>query len=163
MSFKAEVKTNVGWDWNAGAVDNGRLEYARQFLCGNGSGQAEAVWHTENQTLASGNATVLDLQSLTRMILGVELTISFQTVKNLLIVNRSTSGGTLLVGGAENNQWWAPFGRSGDKVAVPPDSPLLLGNRMEGWPVDAAGHCLQLAAVGGDVTYSIAVVGTITA
>jgi hypothetical protein len=162
MPFKAEVKTTIGWDWNEGAVDNGRLDYARQILCGNGSGQAEAVWHAENQTLAGGTSTVLDLQALGRMILGVVHTISFLTIKNLLIVNSSTGAGTLVLGGATSNQWSAPFGDASDKIAVPPESPLLLGNRITGWPVDAESRCLQIAAVGGDVTYSIAVVGTIT-
>jgi hypothetical protein len=163
MTFKAEVKTVIGWDWNEGAVDNGRLDYVRQILFGNGSGQAEAVWHVEQQTLSNGNTIDLDLQALQRMILGVVHTICFLTVKNLLIVNGSNSEGTLLVGGAASDQWWAPFGQSGDKIAVPPDSPLLLGNRLEGWPVDADNRCLQLAAVGGDATYSIAIVGTVTA
>jgi len=163
MSFKAEVKAVVGWDWNEGAVDNGRLDYARQILCGNGGGQAEAVWHAENQTLTNDNATVLDLQALARMILGVIHSISFVAVKNLLIVNSGASAGTLLVGGAPSNQWSAPFGASGNKIAVPPDSPLLLGNRIAGWPVASDSRCLQIAAIGGDVTYSIAVVGIVTA
>lgn len=163
MSFKAEVKAAIGWDWNKGAVDNGRLDYVRPILYGHGGGQAEAVWHAENQALTGGNTAVLDLQALARMILGVNHTISFVTVKNLLIINSGASSGTLLVGGATSNEWSAPFGASGNKIAVPPDSPLLLGNRIAGWPVNSTSRCLQIAAVGGDATYSIAVVGTVTA
>ena len=46
---------------------------------------------------------------------------------------------------------------------MPPDSPLLLANRQDGWTVDDAQKNLRLAASGGDVTYSIAIVGTTTA
>ena len=45
----------------------------------------------------------------------------------------------------------------------PPNGLLLLGNPQAGWPVDARRRNLQLAADGGDVTYSIAIVGTLTA
>ncbi|GAG29614.1 unnamed protein product, partial [marine sediment metagenome] len=43
MSFKAEVKASVGWNWSEGAVDNDRLNYAERLADGNGDNQAEAV------------------------------------------------------------------------------------------------------------------------
>ena len=163
MSFKAEVKASVGWNWNQGAVDNSRLDYAQRLLDGNGDNQAEAVWHAENQTLLDAAATTLDLTALTRTILGDVHTVTFLTVKTLLIVNQGTSGGQLLVGGAASDEWSEPFGADGDQVTVPLDSPLLLANRQAGWNVDDANKNLKLAASGGDVTYSIAIVGTTTA
>jgi hypothetical protein len=163
MSFKAEVKVSVGWNWSEGVVDNDRLAYAQRLLDGNGENQAEAVWHAENQTLLEAASTTLDLTSLTRTILADTHTVTFLTVKALLIVNQSSSGGQLLVGGAAGDEWSEPFGADGDQVIVPPDSPLLLANRQTGWNVDDANKNLKLAAGGGDVTYSIAVVGTTTA
>lgn len=163
MSFKAEVKASVGWNWSEGAVDNDRLDYAERLTDGNGDNQAEAVWHAEDQTLLDATSITLDLTSLTRTILGDTHTVTFLTVKALLIVNRSSSGGQLLLGGAATEEWSEPFGADGDQLAVPPDSPLLLANRQAGWNVDEGNKNLKLAASGGDVTYSIAVVGTITA
>jgi hypothetical protein len=163
MSFKAEVKASVGWNWDDGAVDNDRLDYAERLLDGNGDNQAEAVWHAENQTLLDATSTTFDLTSLTRTILGDTHTVTFLTVKALLIVNQSTSGGELLVGGATSDEWSEPFGADGDQVTVPLDSPFLLANRQAGWNVDDANKNLKLAATGGDVSYSIAVVGTTTA
>jgi hypothetical protein len=163
MSFKAEIKASVGWNWNEGAVDNDRLDYAGRLLDGNGDNQAEAVWHVENQTLLDAESTTLDLSALTRTILADIHTVTFLTVKALLIVNQSTDAGQLLVGGAAADEWSEPFGADGDQVTVPPDSPLLLANRQAGWNVDEANRNLRLAASGGDVTYSIAVVGTTTA
>ncbi|OHB67852.1 MAG: hypothetical protein A2V70_19915 [Planctomycetes bacterium RBG_13_63_9] len=163
MSFKAEVKASLGWNWNDGAVDNNRLDFAVALPGGNGEGQAEAVWHVEDQTLLDATSIIFDLTELSRTVFGDTVTVTFLTVKALLIVNRSTDGGELVVGNAPADWWSEPFGADGDRVIVPPDSPLLLANRQEGWDVDNASRNLQLAAIGGDVTYSMAIVGTTTA
>ena len=163
MSFKADVRASIGWDWDAGAVDNDRLEYAVRFLEGNGDNQAEAVWHVEDQTLSDGASTTLDLTALTRTIFGETFTFTLLTVRALLIVNQGTGGGELLVGDAAADQWSEPFGADGERITVPPDSSLLLCNRQAGWNVDDSNKNLKLAASGGEVTYSVAVVGTTTA
>jgi len=163
MSFKAEVKASVGWNWNEGAIDNQRLDYAEQLLAGNGDDQAEAVWHAENQTLPDAASVTLDLTALTRSVLGDINTVTFLKVKALLVVNLDSGGGRLLLGGAAADEWSEPFGADGDQVAVEPDSPLLLANRGSGWEVSDADKNLKLAASGGGVTYSIAIVGTTTA
>ena len=163
MSFKGEIKASAGWNWNEGAIDNDRIDYAEQLLDGNGDNQAEAAWHEESQTLSQGTSTTLDLSNLTRTVLGDAHAVTFLTVKALLIVNESTGVGELIVGDAASNIWSAPFGSATDEVVVPPDSPLLLANRKDGWVVDASNRNLKLTASGDDVTYSIAVLGTITA
>jgi len=163
MSFKADVKASIGWDWDAGAVDNDRLDYAVRFLEGTDDNRAEAVWHLEDQTLLNGSGTTLDLTALTRTIFGETFTFTLLTVRALLIVNQSTVGGELLVGDAAADQWSEPFGADGDQICIPLSSPLLLVNRQAGWPVDDSNKNLKLAAAGGDVTYSIAIVGTTTA
>jgi hypothetical protein len=163
MTFKAELKASLGWDWNDGAVDNDRLDYVRQLLQGNGDGQAEAVWHAVEQTLLNNTSLTLDLTALHRTILGDDNVITLLTIKAILIVNHNPAGGSLVVGGAAANEWSAPFAAAGDQFVVPPDSPLLLGNRMAGWPVDSSHRNLKLAAAGGAVTYSLAILGTTTA
>jgi len=163
MSFKAEVKASLGWNWTQGATDNDRLDYARQLLEGNGDNQAEAVWHADSQTLLDAASTTLDLTALERTILGDLNTVTFLTVKAILLVNENTGDGELLLGGAAADEWSEPFGADGDQLAVPPDSPLLLANRRDGWDVDASNKNLKLAASGGEVTYSIAIIGTTTA
>ena len=163
MSFKAQIQASVGWNWSDGAVDNDRLDYAEQLLDGNGSNQAEAVWHEEAATLADAASTTLDLTDLTRTVLDDTHTVTFLTVKALLIVNHDTSDGELLVGNAASDEWSEPFGADGDQARVPPDSPLLLANRPSGWNVDASNKNLKLAASSGAVDYSIAIIGTTTA
>ena len=162
MSFKAEIKATLGWNWSDGAVDSDRLDYTGQLLDGNGDNQAEAVWHVENQTLLDGTSTTLDLTALTRSMLGDSVAVTLLSVKALLIVNESTTGGELVVGGAATDEWSEPFVADGDQIAVPLDSPMLLADRRAGWEVDSLNKNLKLAASGGNVTYSIAIVGTTT-
>ena len=163
MSFKGEIRTSIGWNWNDGAVDNDRLDYAKQMLEGNGAGEAEAVWHDEDCLLGDGASSTVDLTELQRTVLGDINTVTFLKVKALLIVSHSDSEGDLLVGDAASDEWSEPFGADGDQLIVPAGSPVLLANRNTGWPVDASNKNLKLAASGGDVSYSIAIVGTTTA
>lgn len=160
MSFKAEIQAWIGWNWREGAVDNDRLEYARQLLEGAGSGQAQAVWHLEDQSLAEGASTTVDLTDLKRTIFGAPHNLALTAVKALLVLN-TTAAGELLVGAAAADPWWGPFGAATDRLRVPPDSALLLVNRQSGWPVDGDNRNLKLAASGADVTYSVALVGNV--
>ena len=163
MSFKGDVRASLGWNWNDGAVDNNRLDYAEQVLFGNGTDQAEAAWHIEDQILLDGASITLDLTNLVRTVLGDISTVTFLKIKALLIVNLGSSVGQLLVGDAVEDPWSEPFGADGDQVLVPVDSPMLLASRRDGWAVDASNRNLRLAASGGDVDYSIALLGTVTA
>jgi hypothetical protein len=163
MTFKAEIRASIGWKWDEGAVDDGRLEYAKQFLEGHGDGEAEAAWHAEDQTLPEGGVATLDLTALARRVLGDRLTTCLLRVKGLLVINHDSSTGRLVLGGAGGPEWSAPFGADGDTVEVRPQSAVLLANKPDGWPVDDANKLLRLAAAGGCLTYSIAVVGTTAA
>lgn len=163
MSFQAHLTASLGWRWNDGAVDASRLGYAESLLDGSDDNQAEAVWHVEDQTLLDGTSTTLDLTNLTRTVLEDLHTVTFTQVRAVLVVNLATGSGELIVGGAASDEWSAPFGADGDLLAVPPNSPLLLANRKTGWDVDDTNKNLKLAASGGDVNYSIAIVGNLTA
>lgn len=178
MSFKAEITAILGWKWDAGALDDSRLDYREQLLDGYETNQAEAIWHSENRVLADGASETFDLTALTRTVLGDTITTSFDRIKGILIVNLTT-GGELLVGDALVNEWASPFGRTDDRVRVPADSALMLTNRRAGWAVGAGAHDssssssssgeesqnknLKIEADGSEVSYSIAIVGTTTA
>jgi len=164
MAFKSELVIRVGWEWDDGANDNSKLVYEKQLLEGDEDNQANAVWHLEDVEEASGESTVYDLEALERTVLGETVTHQFFLVKAIVIVVTSTTGDTdvLLVGGSGVDEWSEPFAADGDKVKVTADSPLVLVNRVDGWPVDSSNKDLKIAASGGDVTYSIAILGTIT-
>jgi hypothetical protein len=156
VSFKSQVNVSLGWNWNQGAVDNGRLDYAKLFLDGGGN-PADGVWNAKDRPLAAESSTTLDLTALQNAILGGTHSINFASIRAMWIINRGE--GTLAIGGAAGNEWSAPFGSPGDQIAIPPDSPCLLCNGQSGWPVDAAHRNLKLSANDGDVTYSIVIVG----
>jgi hypothetical protein len=162
MTFKAEIVARKGWDWNSGAVDESKLEYVKLLTHGPEANQAEAVWHLEDVELLEGVSATYDLTALTRSVFGDTLITTLLLVKSILLINKSTSGGKLLLGGAATNEWSECFGADGDSAEVPLDSPLLLSNRKCGWEVDDTHKNLKVAAVGGDVTYSIAIIGTTT-
>ena len=163
MTFKAEIRALIGWNWSQGALDSGRLDYARSFAEGFDDSQAEAVWHSEGETLSSGGSTTLDLTALQRSVLGSLMTTTLVSVKGLLVINSGSSAGRLVVGGAGGAEWSAPFGADGDTIALPPDGALMLSNLQGEWQVDDANKLLKLAAAGGDVAYSLVLLGTLTA
>ncbi len=162
MTFKAELTARAAWEWNSGAVDDAKLNYVELLTHGPEANQAEAVWHLEDIELLEGNSTTYDLTALARSVFDDTLTTTLLLVKSILVVNQSTSGGKLLLGGAAADEWSECFGADGDSAEVPLGSPLLLSNRVCGWEVDDTHKNLKVAAVGGDVTYSIAIIGTTT-
>ena len=161
MTFSAEIKASVGWDWEDGAVNNNRTDYLQQLPEGNDDGEAEAIWHVEEQTLPNGTTATLDMTALVRQILGDANAVAMASVKALLLTSDAESAGKLVVGGATVAPWSEPFAADADQVIVDPNGMLLLCNPGAGWPVDDAHRLLMLSASGGDATYSAAIVGTL--
>ena len=163
MSFTAKIQALIDWKWEEGTEDSDTISFAKILADGNELNEAEAIWHKESVELLDAASETFDLTALIRTILGDDThTTTFLLIKAILIVNESTTGGQLLLGGAGSNEWSEPFGADGDIAKVPLNSPRLLANYGCGWEVDNSNRNLKLAASGGDVTYSIAIIGTIT-
>lgn len=165
-SLQSTISAQLGWTWRdhvgqSTIVDSNRLVFSQSFADGVGTGQCDAVWHAEAQTLAAGASTTLRLSRLEQTLFGDTITIGLAEVKAIQVVNRSSAGGYLLVGGAEADAWYAPFGSHGDRVRVMPGSPLVLVNACEGWHVGFGYDALKIAAVGDPVTYDVAVLGVL--
>ena len=173
MSFEAYLAANLHWLWDSGAEDNSRLTHSRRIAEGTGDNQANAVWHVESRALVNGTPDTWDLTALTRTVLGETHTTSFSRIKAILI--RNLGDHRILVGAADVNEWWEPFGRAGDTIMVPRMSPLMLANLELGWEVEtdtsssssSSGENstdinLKLAAQGGNTTYSIAIIGLLS-
>jgi hypothetical protein len=166
-TLRSSITAQLGWTWRdqIGAfsiLDSNRLHFNKTLADGAGADQADAVWHANGQTLSAGQWTTLELDALEQSCFGNTILIPLASVKAILIVNKNTAqSGYLLVGGAAVDEWHAPFGASGDRVKVMPDGPLLLVNSREGWDVEPGSTALKIAAAGGDVTYEIAILGTL--
>ncbi len=156
MSFRAEVRSSMGWRWSDGATFDGRLEYARQWLEAEATG-CEAAWVIENRLIQNGQSVTFDLTYLERDVLGDVLVASLAELNALLIINHAADGGQLHVGGADVDGWDAPL--DGGRLIVAPDGAVMLASRTAPWPVDGSHRNLRLTASGGDVVYSIALMG----
>jgi hypothetical protein len=163
-TFRAELLARLGWKRTSGSVtDEQQCKYCQPLECGDGPGQAEAAWQDADAFLLDGAARPLDLTALTRPMFDDLHTTVLVTVRAILLVNNNVAQGRLVVGRAAQHEWFAPFSAAGGMLEVPPQSAALVSNRQAGWAVDAARRNLKLAAVGGDVSYSIAILGTLTA
>ena len=166
-ALRSSITARLGWTWQDQVgtfliTDSNRLRFDKALADGSDADQADAVWHADAQTLSAGQWTVLELDALELGCFGDTIVIPFSKIKAVLIVHRSTDGdGHLLVGGAASDEWYAPFGASGDTVKVMPDSPLLLSNSRDGWDVQFGSSALKITAVGGDVTYDVTILGTL--
>lgn len=166
-TLRSRIQTELGWTWTDRVdtlpiVDSNRLRAAVDMPDGNGSGQADAVWHASEQSLLAGQSVVYALDQLVQDLFGSSVQIPLEFVKAILIINTSSGIGYLLVGGAPSNAWDEPFGSPGDRITVPAASPLLLANTQDGWPISTGQADLKLEAAGGPVTFDIAILGTLS-
>jgi len=161
MTLVSKLEARLDWDWRDGAIDSDSLRVGRTLEDGDGVFQADAAWHDIDASLGSGGSRTLDLQALTRNVLGQTLSVSFDTIRAILIEVAADSTGTLVVGDAASDTWFAPFGSATDTIAVGPGSPLLITALETGWPVGTSAKNFKLTASGGSITYSIAIIGTV--
>ena len=167
LTLTSELKTSLAWLFQdeldlTTVSDGSRLDYVLSLSSGTGAGQADRLWHDE-RTLATSAHENLVLSALPQSLFGDTIHIAMASVRALLIVNLATDDGeNLELGGAASDEWQGPFGASGSKLIIPPDSCLLLVNKKTGWPVAASSaDRLRIASAGsGDISYKIALLGT---
>jgi hypothetical protein len=166
-TLRSSIAAQLGWTWRdqlgtSAIVDSSRLPFNKSLADGAEADQADAVWHAEDQALSAGQSVTLELDALEQTCFGDTISIPLSRVKAILIVNKNTAGnGYLLVGGAAVDEWHAPFGAAGDTAKVMLQSPLLLVNSRDGWEVELGSTALKIAAIGGDVTFDVAILGTL--
>lgn len=167
-NLQSKIEAQLGWTWRdhvdtSPVVDSNRIRFKRDMIDGSETNQADAVWHAKNQTLSAGASTTLELDALEKELFGDTIFIALLKLKSLLIKNNNTGDtGYLLVGGAASDAWHAPFGNVDDTLKVMPGGALLLANPRDGWDVTVDARDLKITAVGGSVTYDIAMLGTAT-
>ncbi len=166
VDFAGSIASAFSWRWREDGgqpQDKNKLDYSQAIANGCEDYEAEAVWYKEAVALLEGNSTTFDLTALTRTILGDTHSTTFVRVKALLILSAATSTGELVVGGAASNEWLGPFRSAGNQIVLGIGSPFQIAAARCGWIVDATHKNLKLLAQNGDVTYSIALIGTLNA
>ncbi len=165
-NLRSKIDVQLGWSWRDRigpftVIDDNRLAFRRELSDGIAAWQADVVWHAADQRLLAGQSTTFRLAALRQTLFGESVPIPLAKVKAILVVHKGSTGDAwLLVGGAGVDEWSAPFGMLGDTAKVMPGSPLLLANVREGWEVEPGYDALKLEAVGGDVVFDIAILGT---
>jgi hypothetical protein len=165
-TLRSRIDVQLGWTWRVRlgpftVTDDNRLQFNRELADGVESGQADVVWHAADQTLPAAQSMTLELAALGQSIFDDMIVISLARIKAILVVNKSAGASAcLLLGGGGVDEWCAPFGMLGDTVKVMPGSPLALANLREGWGVEFGHETLRLEAIGGDVLFDIAILGT---
>lgn len=162
--FKGEILARFDWQWaSEGVKDFNSLFHQSAFTDGFNWNQAEAVWKKVSVELADAASVTYDLTNLTQIRFDDTQLITFVDIRAILIVNETTTEGTLTVGAAGANEWSAMFGADGDTIKVEPLSPFMIANKLDGWDVDATNKNLKIAAAGGLTTFSIAIIGATSA
>lgn len=125
---------------------------------GTSANQADVLWH--DSRLLSATSEDLDLAGI--LTDGLGNTVTFVTVKAIVIHNTSTTATeSLAVGGAASAQFVNWVGAADDEVNVGPDGVFLLWSPIDGYDVTATtGDLLKIDSGADNITYEIAIIGT---
>ena len=142
---------------------------ATALSTGTSANQADRIWQDTARALASGGTEDLDLYDLGSLDIdagsgrdGLGQLFTLAALVAICIENKSTSAGTLQVGGKGNSTAFTSiFGANTDIIKIRPGGLLLLFAPTD--PayaiVDTTNHILKMEASGGAVTYDIALLG----
>jgi hypothetical protein len=142
------------------AVHTIAQRYRTTLSHGDEDNQAENVY-VDTRTLASETSEDLDLAGALTNAFGTTLT--FTTVKALVVVSRSTNDANILVGGAASNAFATYVADASDKIVVQPGGLVALRAPKDGYAVTAStGDLLKIdnTSTEESATYDIIIVGT---
>ncbi len=155
------VKSALGTTIDAGTLTDGT-----------GANQADKYWESLGRTLAQSGTEDIDLYDFGTIDIGGGAgkdpggqAYALAEICVLLVYNRTTSVGSLLVGGKSTTAAWnAPFNADDDATVGPigPGGLLLLSdfNAAAFAVADTSNHLLKVAEAGnGAVTYDIHILG----
>lgn len=130
------------------------------FANGSGADQASKIF-SDTRTLAASASEDLDLAGALSGALGGTLT--FASVKALMIRAKPGNTNNVVVGPASANGFAGPFGDASDRIAIKPGGVFLITAPPAGWTVTAGtGDLLTVANSGSGtpVDYDIVILGS---
>ena len=165
MALTAAVRAGISAE-QTNPIDLGtgkipiELAAVLDFTDGTGAGQVSKVW-SDRRTLAASATENLDLAGGVTDAFGNTLT--FATIKGIMIKAADANVNDVVVGGAGSNTFVGPFADATDKIKVRPGGVQLNAQRGTGWTVTAGTGDILLMANGAgstEVVYEIVIVGT---
>lgn len=163
----ATLQNSVDGGAQTGSVAQGAtITPATSLSSGTGANQANRFWSDTERTLTSGNSFTLDVYDLGSVDIGAGAgkdalgqAWAITEVVGILIRNKSTSAGSLVVGGDGTTACWNSIFNGDDDGAITLGPGGFLELFKPGDPAyavaDSTNHLLKFAASGGDVTYEI--------
>lgn len=133
---------------------------ATEFGSGTSENQVDKMF-SDSRTINASSSETLDLAGSLSDAFGA--TITFATVKAILIKANAGNTNNVVVGNAGANDFVGPFGAATHTIAVKPGGVFLITAPETGWTVTAGtGDALKIAnsGAGTGVTYSIIILGT---
>ena len=174
MALSLEAKTRmsmVGSVTNTptGASDSFSEVVLQDFADGVSADQARRSWEDE-RTLGTGANETIDLFDFGTLDIGggagldsLGQALALTGIKCLLIQNKSTSVGNLIVGGDGTTAAWNSLFNGSDtaELLLPPDSAVMVTvPTAAGMAVaDTTNHLLKMTDSGGGCTYSVHLIG----
>ena len=146
-------------------VASGGSDKTLSITNGTSANQADRFIQDKARALTSGNNEDLDVFDLavfdqTTDVIGN--TTTFAEIVGLLLINSSSSAGSLVAGNKNTAAAWSTlFNGDTDSIILPPDSFFCIATRATlAWTVtDSSSHILRIAASGGNITYDIFLLG----
>ncbi|RYE84282.1 MAG: hypothetical protein EOP19_11920, partial [Hyphomicrobiales bacterium] len=122
------------------------LSVRHSFANGSGANQASKLF-SDSRTLAASGSEDLDLAGVLAGALGG--TITFASVKAIMIRAKATNANNVVVGPAASNGFLGPFGDAADRIAIRPGGVFLITAPAAGWAVTSGtGDLLAVANSG---------------
>lgn len=152
------------------SVTQGKTLTIPSLSSGTGADAMDRAWGDTDRTLSSSATENIDVYDLASIDIGAGAglsalgqAITFTEIVGLLIQNKSTSSGTLIVGGEGSSATWNSVFNASDtaKLSLPPSGLIFLACFSDpAFAVaDSSNHLLKFEASGGAVTYSIFIFG----
>lgn len=154
----------------AGVSLGSKFTPATALTSGTAANKADIFWADRDRTVTSGNTEDIDVYDLGSLDVGAGAgkdalgqAVTMAEIVAVLIECSAASAGTLLVGGkAASTAWNSLFNGDDDAVLVvkPGGAFLVFAPTDPAYAVaDTSNHLLTMAASGGNVTYSITILG----
>lgn len=163
-TIKVSLTGTLEKTFNEGGPAKYPLSYSKsyEFTNGAGAGQANMCYANENTSLSASGTDSIDLAGSLSDAFGD--TITFTSIKAILIVAASTNGDNLVLGG-NANAFESFFNNAGDELLIAPGGcELLVNDNANGFAVTAStGDILDItnADSGAAASYEIYIVGEV--
>ena len=175
MSARAILQATLINTSDNGVLTSSAAHGAQQSVTftasGTGAGQADRFWQSTGRTLTSGGSEDLDVYDLGSLDIsgagagrdanGQVWTVA--EIAGMLVYNRPTSAGKLLIGGKGTAAAWSEWLNANDdaELTLPPSGIFLIASTNDpAWAVaDTSSHLLTMLASGGAVTYDVYLLG----